>query len=71
MKDVVMRCPICGLMGSDYLHIASHVLSSERLHECGMQAGVGGPPVSFPTFRETAMMIGAAIEMGTARPNSK
>lgn len=32
-----------------------------------MRGGVGGLPVSFPTFRETAMMVGAAIDMGMTR----
>ena len=59
-----MRCLICGLTGSDYLHIAGHMLSYERYHGRGMQAGVGGPPVYFLTFREAAMIGGAAIERG-------
>ena len=62
-----MRCPICGLVGSDHFHIAGHTLSYERQHGRGMQAGVGGPPVYFLTFREAAMVGGTAIERGMVR----
>lgn len=62
-----MLCPICGLMGSDYFHIAGHVISVERAAGRGMQAGVGGPPVYFLTFREVAVMGGVAIERGLTR----
>ena len=57
-----MRCPICGLMESDYFHIACHVLVNERLHGRGMPAAPGGQPVNFLTFREAAMIGGAAID---------
>ncbi len=62
-----MRCPVCGLVGSDCFHVSGHVLSRERLRGHGMQAGVGGPPACFPAFRETAMMVGAAVDMGLTR----
>ncbi len=62
-----MRCLICGLTGSDYFHIAGHMLSYERQHGRGMQAGVGGPPVYFLTFREAAVIGGAAIERDLTR----
>ena len=62
-----MRCPICGLMGSDHFHIAGHTLSYERHHGRGMQEGVGGPPVYFLTFREVAVIGGVAIERGLTR----
>lgn len=57
-----MRCPTCGLTGSDYFHIAGHTLSWERLHGRGMPEAPGGLPVYFLTFRETAMIGGAAVE---------
>ncbi len=57
-----MRCPICGLMGSDYFHIACHVMVYERLHGRGMPEAPGGPPVYFLTFREAAMIGGYAID---------
>ncbi len=64
MGSVPMRCPICGLMGSDYFHIAGHTLYWERQNGRGMPEGAGGPPVYFLTFREAAMIGGAAIESG-------
>ena len=66
-----MRCLICGLMGSDYFHIAGHTLSYERLQGRGMQGGVGGPPIYFLTFREAAVISGAAIERGLTRLRDK
>ena len=63
----MMRCPICGLMGSDHFHIAGHTLSYERHHGRGMPDAPGGPPVYFLTFREAAMISGTAIERATIR----
>ncbi len=59
-----MLCPTCGLMGSDYFHIAGHTLSYERHHGRGMPEAPGGPPVYFLTFREAAMIGGVAIDRG-------
>ena len=66
-----MRCPICGLMGSDYFHIAGHTISYERLHGRGMPDAPGGPPVYFLTFREVAMIGGVAIERDLTRFRNK
>lgn len=62
---------MCGLMGSDHFHIAGHTLSWERHKGRGMPEGAGGPPVYFLTFREVAMIGGAAIERDLTRFRNK
>jgi len=61
-----MRCPTCGLMGSDYFHIALHQYS-ERVRQ-GIYAVTRPEYEDGPRFflgeKECAVMTGWAIEKG-------